>query len=159
MASETDPQISTFDQARDVVWTLISRDMSVAQDNRSVILTGHMWSERLLEYLIKNKFSNHSQINEFEFQKKRKILFGLGVFNNNLNENLKTLNKIRTEYAHELHPKSWNFRNMNKNFTNYPNDSDIKKFKLTSELLIFSYCTGNMLSELLDIFMNTPTKK
>ena len=61
-------------------------------DYRSKILVSHIRVELLMECIIIKKFKNHEDIIEFDFSKKRKILFGLGIINEDMNHELKILN-------------------------------------------------------------------
>jgi len=85
-------------------------DQTLAQtellDYRSKVIASHIWVELLLECIIVKKFKNHEDPVDFNFSKKQKIVFGLGIINEIMNNELKILNKMRNTFAHEIDPIS-----------------------------------------------------
>lgn len=83
-------------------------DQTLAQtellDYRSKVIVSHIWVELLLECIIVKKFKNHEDLVDFDFSKKQKIVFGLGIINEIMNHELKILNKMRNTFAHEIDP-------------------------------------------------------
>ena len=73
-------------------------------DYRSKVLISHIWLELLMECIIIKKFQNHEDIIDFDFSKKQKILFGLGILSEDMNHELKIFNQIRNVFAHEIYP-------------------------------------------------------
>ena len=120
-------------------------------DLRGNILVSHLWTERLLECMIIKKFKNHDEINEFDFSKKRKILFGLGIINEDMNHELKILNNIRVEFAHELYPIGEKTRNLIKKFKMYPEKKTDKAGNLLSDAIIGGMITGILMRYLVEV--------
>ena len=83
-------------------------DQTLAQtellDYRSKVIVSHIWVELLLECIIVKKFKNHEDLVDFDFSKKQKIVFGLGIINEIMNHELKILNKMRNTFDHEIDP-------------------------------------------------------
>ena len=73
-------------------------------DYRSKVIVSHLWIELLMECIIIKKFKNHEDLIDFDFSKKQKILFGLGIINEDMNHELKIFNRIRNTFAHEIDP-------------------------------------------------------
>jgi hypothetical protein len=96
-------------------------------DYRSKVLVSHMWIELLLECIIIKKFKNHEDLIDFDFSKKQKILFGLGIINEEMNHEFKILNKIRNVFAHEIDPIRDKIPNLIKQFKFYPKDTQYKE--------------------------------
>ncbi|NDF25795.1 MAG: hypothetical protein EB149_07440, partial [Thaumarchaeota archaeon] len=78
------------------------RELNAVKDERITAILGQVLTEYWLNIFIQNLFSNHSEIQRMSFDNKRKILFGLGVINSNLNNDLKRLDDVRAEYAHNF---------------------------------------------------------
>ena len=66
-------------------------------DYRSKVIVSNIRIEQLMECIIIKKFKNHEDLIEFDFSKKQKILFGLGILSEDLNHELKTINRIRNK--------------------------------------------------------------
>jgi len=96
-------------------------------DYRSKVLVSHMWIEILLECIIVKKFKNHEDLMDFDFFKKQKILFGLGIIKEDMNHELKILNKIRNTFAHEIDPIRDKIPNLIKQFKFYPKNPQYKE--------------------------------
>lgn len=75
-------------------------------DYRSNVIVSHLWVELLLECIIVKKFKNFEDLVDFNFSKKQKIVFGLGIINEDMNHELKILNRMRNTFAHEIDPIS-----------------------------------------------------
>ena len=73
-------------------------------DYRSKVIVSHLWIELLMECIIIKKFKNYEDLVDFDFSKKQKILFGLGIINEDMNHKLKNFNQIRNTFAHEIDP-------------------------------------------------------
>ena len=122
------------------------------KDLRTNILVSHLWAERFMECMIIQKFKNHNEINRFDFTKKRKILFGLGIINDTRNQDLKILNDIRVEYAHEIHPKHEKSIKLIKKFKSHPDKKTIQEHHLVDEMTILGWITILLLGYLMDVF-------
>ena len=96
-------------------------------DYRSKVIVSHIWIELLLECIIMKKFKNHEDLVDFDFFKKQKILFGLGIINEDMNHELKILNKIRNTFAHEIDPIRDKIPNLIKQFKFYPKNPQYKE--------------------------------
>ena len=72
------------------------------KDDRTTAILGQILAEFWLDVFIKNIFHNSKEILDFGFDKKRKILFGLKVLKSTTNNDLKKLDDIRGEYAHNF---------------------------------------------------------
>jgi len=119
-------------------------------DYRSNVIVSHIWIELLLECIIIKKFKNHEDLLEFDFSKKRKILFGLGIINEEINHELKILNKIRVEFAHELDPIG-GATNLIKKFKMYPEKKTDKAGNFLSDAIIGGMITGILMRCLVEV--------
>jgi len=130
-------------------------DRTVAEtsglDYRSNILVSHLWIELFLECIITKKFKNHEDIIDFDFSKKRKILFGLGIINEDMNHDLKILNQIRVEFAHELYPIGGKLTNLIKKFKMYPKNKTNKEGNFLSDAIAFGMITGILTRYLVEV--------
>ena len=138
-------------------------DLTLAEsdlvDYRSKVLISHSWIELLMECIIIKKFKNHEDIIEFDFSRKRKILFGLGIINEDINHELKILNQIRVEFAHELYPLQGKLPNLIKKFKMYPQNKTNKEDNLLSDALVFGMITGILTGYLVEILWNIHSKQ
>lgn len=78
------------------------KSVNRGKNGRNTAILGQVLAEYWLDKLIKNIFQNSKKISDFGFDKKRKILFGLNVLNSNTDNDLKKLDDIRSEYAHNF---------------------------------------------------------
>jgi len=78
------------------------KEFSGLRDERITAILGQVLSEFWLNLFIKTLFSNSKKIQEMSFDNKRKILEGLGIINGGLSSDLKLLDDIRAEYAHNF---------------------------------------------------------
>lgn len=73
------------------------------KEKRLLVLLLHLYSEYFLNELIKLSFPNYERILDMTFANKLKILLGLRVISDDgINNNLKSLNKIRNLCVHTL---------------------------------------------------------
>ena len=128
-----------------------TNDETESIDVRSKILVSHIRIELLMECIIIKKFKNHEDVNKFGFSKKREILFGLGIINQDMNHELKILNNIRAEFAHELHPLNGKVSNLIKKFIMYPKNNANKESNLLSDAVVFGLITGMLTRYLVEI--------
>ncbi len=126
-------------------------------DYRSKVIVSHIWIEVLMECIIIKKFKNHEDINEFGFSKKREILFGLGIINEDMNHELKILNKIRAEFAHQLYPLLGKLPNLLKKFKMYPKNKTNKEVDF-SDGMAFGMITGVLTRYLVEILWEIQSK-
>jgi len=76
--------------------------LDTVKDDRTTAILGQILAEFWLDVFIKNIFHNSNEILDFSFDKKRKILFGLNFLKPTTNNDLKKLDDIRAEYAHNF---------------------------------------------------------
>ncbi len=113
-------------------------------DYRSKVLVSHIWIELLLECIIIKKFKNHEDLIDFDFSKKQKILFGLGIINEDMNHELKIFNKIRNVFAHEIDPIGGKATNLIKQFKFYPKNKTNKEGNLLSNAMVEGAIAGTI---------------
>ena len=130
-----------------------------ALDYRSKVIVAHIRIELFLECIIIKKFKNHDDISEFGFSKKREILFGLGIIDESINHDLKILNKIRAEFAHQLNPIQGKTTNLIKKFKMYPKDKTNKKSNFLSDAITFGMITGVLTRYLVEILWGFQPKE
>ena len=135
------------------------RDEVSTDDLRTNILLSHLWAERFMEGIIIKKFKNHTEINQFDFSRKRKILFGLGIINNDWNQDLKILNYIRVEYAHEIQPNKEIAIKLIKKFKSYPDIKISKENQLVNDMMKFGWLTIHLLHYLMEVFWDINSEK
>lgn len=128
-------------------------------DYRANLLVSHLWIELILECLIIKKFKNHDDINEFDFSRKRKILFGLGIIDENMNHEIMILNKIRNEFAHQLYPLQGKTSNLIKQFKMYPKDKTTKEGNFLTDAIAFGMITAILTSRLVNILWEIQSKE
>ena len=129
-----------------------------SNDLRTDILLTHLWAERLMEGIIIQKFKNHTEINKFDFSRKRKIIFGLELIQDDWNYDLKILNDIRVEYAHEIYPQNDKIFKLIKKFKSYPDEKECNENGLKNEMMKFGFLIIILLAHLLDIFWDINSK-
>lgn len=78
------------------------RDLKAVKDDRITAILSQVLSEYWLDVFIKNLFQNSQELLKFSFDNKRKVLFGLKVLKPTTNNDLKKLDDIRAEYAHNF---------------------------------------------------------
>ena len=117
-------------------------------DYRSKVLISHMWIERLMECIIMKKLKNYEDISDFDFFKKQKILFELGILNEDMNHELKIFNRIRNVFAHEINPMEGKTTNLIKQFKFYPKNKTNKEGNLLTKAMEEGVIAG-MISGLL----------
>jgi len=131
-------------------------------DYRSKVLVSHMWIGILLGCIIVKKFKNHEDLMDFDFFKKQKILFGLGIINEEMNHELKILNKIRNTFAHEIDPIRDKIPNLIKQFKFYPKNPQYKEGDLIHNAMvdggIAGMITGILTRYLAEILWETQSK-
>jgi len=113
-------------------------------DYRSKVLVSHIRIELLLECIIIKKFKNHEDLIDFDFSKKQKILFGLGIINEDMNHELKIFNKIRNVFAHEIDPIGGKATNLIKQFKFYPKNKTNKEGNLLSNAMVEGAIAGTI---------------
>ncbi len=128
-------------------------------DYRSKILVAHIWIELLMECILIKKFKNHKDIVEFGFSKKREILFGLGIINEDMNHEFKILNKIRAEFAHQLYPLQGKLPNLIRKFKMYPKNKTKKEGIFLSDAVAFGMITGILTRYLVEILWEIQSKE
>jgi len=107
-------------------------------DYRSKVLVSHIWLELLMECLIIKKYKNHEDLIDLKFSKKQKILFRLGIINEDMNHEFKTFNQIRNVFAHEIDPLGSKVPNLIKKFKSYPKN----KINKTGNLIVDAMVDG-----------------
>lgn len=100
MADET--KVKTLDKS-DKIYQRLINDSSIFRDERSKIITLHLYVEYWLNKLIKKKVSlEQKNIDKYSFYEKTDKLWRLGVLDQPTYENLLKINELRNIYAHEL---------------------------------------------------------
>ena len=131
-------------------------------DYRSKVLVSHIWIELLMEYIIIKKFKNYEDLIDFDFSKKQKILFGLGIINEDMNHELKIFNRIRNVFAHEIDPMESKTTNLIKQFKFYPKNKTNKEGNLLSKAMvdgaIAGMITGILTRHLVEILWEIQSK-
>jgi len=124
------------------------RTMAIAEteflDYRSKVLVSHSWIELLLECIINKKCKNHEDLIDFGFSKKQKILFGLGIIDEDMNHELKIFNKIRNVFAHEIDPMDGKVTNLIKQFKFYPKNKTNKESNLLTNAMVDGAIAGTI---------------
>lgn len=75
---------------------------SIHADELSIILKGHLFTEYMLDMLIREKFEKPNTILKYKFSQKLEILYSLDLLPLYLYKNISYLNKIRNRFAHNL---------------------------------------------------------
>ena len=124
------------------------RTMALAEteflDYRSKVLVSHRWIELLLECIIIKKCKNHEDLIGFTFSKKQKILFELGIIDEDMNHELKIFNKIRNVFAHEIDPMEGEVTNLIKQFKFYPKIKTNKESNLLTNAMVDGAIAGTI---------------
>jgi hypothetical protein len=71
-------------------------------DPLHLIIRSHLYTEVMLNTVIRNNFKNPEKIIDFSYSQKIKILFALGKLDNQLYADLNQLNQLRNKFAHNL---------------------------------------------------------
>ena len=118
------------------------------RDYRSKFLMSHMWIERLFECIIIKKFENHVDLKNLKFSEKQKIIFQLGIINEDLNHELKIFNQIRNAFAHEIEPIRDKIPNLIKQFKFYPKKPPYKDGNLIHNAMVDGQISGMIIGYL-----------
>lgn len=78
------------------------KDLDAVKDERITAILGQVLAEYWLNMLIKSMFQNSQELLKLSFDNKRKILYGLKILKSTTNNDLKKLDDIRDEYAHNF---------------------------------------------------------
>ena len=89
------------DLSEDVTFNFIISHNKHA-DELSIILKGHLFTEYMLDMLIRKKFKLPNTILKYKFSQKVDILYSLDLLPLYLYKNISNLNKIRNRFAHNL---------------------------------------------------------
>jgi len=121
-------------------------DITIAEtellDYRSKVLVSHIRLEQLLECIIIKKLKNYEDLIEFNFYKKQKILFRLGIINKDMNHELMILNQIRNKFAHEIYPLEGNVTNLIKKSKLCPKYKTNKEGNFLGQVLVDGAIAG-----------------
>ncbi len=124
------------------------RTMALAEtellDYRSKVLVSHRWIELLLECIIMKKCKNHEDLIGFNFSKKQKTLFQLGIIDEDINHELNIFNKIRNVFAHEIDPMEGKVTNLIKQFKFYPKIKTNKESNLLRNAMMDGAIAGTI---------------
>ena len=131
-------------------------------DYRSKVIVANIYIERLMEYIIIKKSKNYGDLTKLDFSKKQKILFGLGILSEDLNHELKIINKIRNTFAHEIDPLKSEIPDLIKEFkfydeTKMPKANDPVS-QATTDGVIAGMVTGFLMRHLAEILWETDSK-
>ena len=131
-------------------------------DYRSKIIVANIHIERLMEYIIIKKSKDYGDLTKFDFSKKQKILFGLGILSEDLNHELKIINQIRNTFAHEINPIENKIPNLIKKFKFYDETkvpkTDNPMSQAVTDGMITGMITGILLRHLVEILRETDSK-
>ena len=131
-------------------------------DYRSKVLISHIWIERLMECIIMKKLKNHEDTSDFDFSKKQKILFELGILSEDMNHELKIFNRIRNVFAHEIHPMGDKTTNLIKQFKFNPKNKTNKEGNLLTKAMeegaIAGMISGLLTRHLVEVLCETKSK-
>lgn len=72
-------------------------------DPLHLVIRSHLYTEVMLNSIIKNNFTNSEKIVEYSYFQKIQLLVALGKLDNRLSADLIHLNKLRNKFAHNLH--------------------------------------------------------
>lgn len=112
------------------------------RDYRSKFLVSHMWIERLFECIIVKKFENHADLMNLKFSEKQKIIFQLGIINEDMDHELKIFNQMRNKFAHKIEPIRDDIPNLIKKFKWYPKKPSYKDGDLIHNATVDGGITG-----------------
>ena len=82
---------------------------------------------------------------DFDFSKKQKIIFGLGIINEDMNHELKIFNRIRNVFAHEIDPMEGKVTNLIKQFKSYPKNKTNKEGNLLTNAIVDGVIAGTII--------------
>lgn len=132
-------------------------------DLRAEVIRTHIWAERFIDGIILQTLENPKNILKNSFASKQKRLFDLGLIGETHNQELKILNDIRNQYAHELYPDEQALESIKK----FPSYQDVEKYPeimkisepKTREMSKLGFIMMNLLKYLMDVFWNPKIQK
>jgi len=131
-------------------------------DYRSKVLIANIRIEQLMECLIIKKSKNHEDLDNLTFSQKQKILYKLGILNDDLNHELKIINKIRNTFAHEIDPLKSEIPDLIKEFKFYDEikipKANNPESQATADGVIAGMITGILMRYLAEILWETDSK-
>ena len=131
-------------------------------DYRSKVIIANIRIEQLMECLIIKKSKNHEDLDNLTFSQKQKILYKLGILNDDLNHELKIINKIRNTFAHEIDPLKSEIPDLIKEFKFYDETkmpkADNPVSQATADGVIAGMITGILMRYLAEILWETDSK-
>jgi leucyl-tRNA synthetase len=145
--------IALFDQLQD--------ELASEGNERVIVLLIHLYCETFLNaILVKNKV-NLEKLTNFEqnwnFTRKREILWSMDFINEKVNNDLKLINSIRNNLTHKLQPDRIKIQNQIKQFEDYVEEI-CPKLSLARQA---QYCMNDTLSflvkEMADFLTNSVT--
>ncbi len=71
-------------------------------DPLHLVIRSHLYTEVMLNAVIRKNFKNPEKIIDFSYSQKIKILYALGKLDNQLSADLSQLNQLRNKFAHNL---------------------------------------------------------
>ena len=77
------------------------RRIAALADPTATILVTHLFTEHWLNQILQ-KFCPHEDLTDFNYSRKLRVAYGIGRIPMKLYENLKKLNKLRNNMAHQL---------------------------------------------------------
>ena len=78
------------------------QNLNAVKDDRTTAILSQVLAEYWLNMFMKSFFQNSQELLKLSFDNKRKILFGLKILKPTTNNDLKKLDDIRSEYAHNF---------------------------------------------------------
>ena len=104
-------------------------EIEAIPDGRAQIIVLHLYCELFLEELIKAKVEKPNEIDfeKWNFPRKHELAYAMGLVDKTMNEDMKKLNSIRNQYAHNLQPNMSKVEKELRNLSNYPPEKIAKK--------------------------------
>lgn len=135
---------------------------SIFVDYRCKVIVANLRIEQLMDCLIIKKSKNHEDLDNLKFFEKQKILYKLEILNDDLNHELKIINKIRNTFAHEIDPLKNKTTDLIKEFKFYDEtkmpkaDNPENQEKIDGAIL--GMITGILMRYLAEILWGTDSK-
>jgi len=113
-----------IDVTKDITYDYISR-MRYHEDELGLIVKGHLLIEYIINKIIERKCKNPKIIllnrQNYTFSVKLQIVFSMGFLPQSIYRNIRRVNRIRNEFAHNLEP---NYDKIDFKFTKYNGTSE-----------------------------------
>lgn len=135
---------------------------TVFVDYRCKVIVANLQIEQLMECLIIKKSKDHEELDNLKFSQKQKILYKLGILNDDLNHELKIINKIRNTFAHEIDPLKSKTPDLIKEFKFYDETkipkADNPDSQEAADGVVLGMITGILMRYLAEILWETDSR-